>query len=35
VLWASGSTVYWLQGEPDAVLRAADELPPPTRGQLA
>jgi hypothetical protein len=35
VLWTSGPTVYWLQGEPDAVLRAADELPPPTRGQLA
>ena len=35
VLWASGPTVYWLQGEPDAVLRAADELPPPSRGQLA
>ncbi len=35
VLWTSGAAVYWLQGEPDAVLRAADELPRPTRGQLA
>ncbi len=35
VLWTSGPTVYWLQGDPNAVLRAADELPPPTRGQLA
>ena len=34
LLWTSGAAVYWLQGEPDAILRAAEELPPPTRGQL-
>ncbi len=34
VLWASGRLVFWLQGEPEAVLRAADELPAPSRGQL-
>ena len=33
-LWASGSLLFWLQGEPDAVMRAADELPAPSRGQL-
>ena len=34
VLWASGRLLFWLQGEPDAVMRAADELPPPSRGQV-
>lgn len=34
VIWASGPLLYWLQGEPETVLRAADELPPPSRGQL-
>ena len=34
VLWASGHLLFWLQGEPDAVMRAAGELPAPTRGQL-
>ena len=34
VLWASGRLVFWLQGEPEAVLRAADELPSPSRGTL-
>jgi len=34
VLWASGRLLFWLQGEPDAVMRAADELPAPSRGQL-
>ena len=34
LLWASGRSLFWLQGEPDAVMRAADELPAPSRGQL-
>jgi len=34
VLWASGRLLFWLQGEPDVVMRAADELPAPSRGQL-
>ena len=34
VLWASDRFVYWLQGEPDTVMKAADELPAPSRGQL-
>ncbi len=34
VLWASGRLLFWLQGEPDAVMRAADELPAPSHGQL-
>ncbi len=34
VLWAAGAAVYWLQGQPEAVLRAAEELPEPSRGQL-
>jgi len=33
-LWASGRLLFWLQGEPAAVMRAADELPPPSHGQL-
>ncbi len=33
-LWASGSLLFWLQGEPGAVMRAAEELPAPSRGQL-
>lgn len=32
VLWAAGRTVFWLEGEPAAVFRAADQLPPPTPG---
>lgn len=34
LLWTSGRALYWLQGEPSAVMGAADELPPPSRGQL-
>ena len=34
LLWASGDRLYWLQGEPEAVMGAADELPPPSRGRL-
>ncbi len=33
-LWASGRLLFWLQGEPEAVMRAADELPPPSGGQI-
>ena len=32
VLWATGRTVFWLEGEPTVVFRAADQLPPPNPG---
>ena len=35
VIWVSGRTLYWLEGPPDLVFRAADELPVPTVGRLA
>jgi hypothetical protein len=33
-LWASGRLLFWLQGDPGAVMRAADELPTPSHSQL-
>jgi len=35
VLWVSGDTLYWLEGDPRFVFRAASELPAPTPGVLA
>jgi hypothetical protein len=34
VLWVTGRTLYWLEGRPELVFRAADELPPPSVGLL-
>lgn len=34
VLWSSGRAVYWLEGDPKVVFRAADQLPQPTVGLL-
>ncbi len=33
-LWASGRLLFWLQGEPEAVIRAAAELPAPSVVQV-
>jgi len=32
MLWVSDRRLYWLQGEPDTVRRAASELPAPLTG---
>lgn len=34
VLWVSEDTLYWLEGDPRVVFRAAAELPAPTAGVL-
>lgn len=34
VLWASGRAVYWLEGNPAVVFRAAGQLPQPTGGTV-
>lgn len=34
VLWAAGRTVFWLEGDPAVVFRAADQLPQPTGGTV-
>ncbi len=34
VLWAAGRTVFWLEGAPAMVFRAAEELPQPTGGAV-
>lgn len=32
LIWANSHTVYWLQGEPDLLSRAIEELPAPPAG---
>lgn len=34
LVWASGRSVYWLEGDPMRVFRAADQLPPPGGGTV-
>jgi hypothetical protein len=33
VLWVSGKTLYWLEGDPAVLFRALVELPEPRRGR--
>lgn len=35
LLWAAGRAVYWLEGDPEAVFKAAQQLPTPTVGLVA
>jgi hypothetical protein len=34
VFWVAQRSLYWLEGEPATVFRAAEELPPPSHGML-
>lgn len=34
LLWVSGGDLFWLEGTPEAVVAAAEELPQPPSGQL-
>lgn len=34
LVWVRGRSLYWLEGEPSAVFRAADELPAPSAAQF-